>query len=38
LKAKDEKIIELTKEIYAMKLEKVEQVKKELEEKLSNLK
>lgn len=34
---KDETIFELQKEVYALKLEKVEVVKKELEEKLSNL-
>lgn len=37
LKAKDTKINELQKEIYEIKLEKVDQLKKELEEKLKVL-
>jgi len=37
LKAKDEKITELQKEIYELKLEKVENLKTDLLEKLNNL-
>lgn len=37
MKLKDERIVELQKEIYSMKLEKVESIKKELEEKLNKL-
>lgn len=37
LKAKDDKIMELQKEIYELKLEKIEGMKKDLQEKLSNI-
>lgn len=38
LKAKDEKILSLQKEVYEMKLERVDFLKKELTEKLNSLK
>lgn len=37
LKAKDEKIVELQKEIYEIKIANIESLKKELQDKLSNL-
>jgi hypothetical protein len=37
VKTKDEQILELQKEIYTMKLEKVESIKKDLQEKLDKL-
>lgn len=37
LQAKDEKILELQREIYEMKLERVESLKKDLQEKLNSL-
>lgn len=37
LKAKDEKIVSLQKEVYEMKLERVEFLKKELTDKLNSL-
>lgn len=37
LKTRDEKILELQKEVYEMKIEKVESLKKDLQEKLSCL-
>lgn len=37
LKAKDEKILALQKEVYEIKLERVEFLKKELVEKLNSL-